>query len=239
MDTQEPEDEYIPLKDAAEIMHYTSRHLKRFIAAGELKAKKPNRNTIWISKSSIKAYHEKHGMRLIDPAEKTNERISRLELALGEAFRQIAEQKAEIAVLKAEVTELKSVHHRQVAELLEEIRHRPDQRTHKKARQSPVERRGLPTNWERLTTFANKHGVKENILRSFVRYDSTLVSLVRRPTATTYLHEWWLSGGQQVRILALLQTQNITYTPCSNCPHQPSDSEENARGLISAGGTNS
>ena len=115
MDTQESEDDYIPLSDAAKLMHYSARHLKRIIAAGELQAIKPNRSMIKVSKASIKAYHERHGERLVDPMDKLKERIAELEQVLGDALRQIA-------VLRAQMAEQQAMHQRQYTDLLAQIR---------------------------------------------------------------------------------------------------------------------
>jgi excinuclease UvrABC nuclease subunit len=213
METQKPEDDdYIPLSEAAKLMHYSARHLKRFIKDGKLEAVRANQSLIKVSKASIKAYQAQYGERLVDPMEMLKERVSRLEQALGDALRQIAEQNAEIGDLKA-------THHRRIAELVEQLHQLAVQRTQKTTGKSPTERRGLPADWERLTIFAKNHDVRESIVRALVKYDSTLVSLVKRPTATTYRYEWWFSGEQQARLLATLRTQDIAYIPCPNCPH--------------------
>lgn len=213
MDTQESEDDYIPLSDAAKLMHYSARHLKRFIAAGELQAIKPNRSMIKVSKASIKTYHERHGERLVDPMDKLKERIAELEQVLGDALRQIA-------VLRAQMAEQQAMHQRQYTDLLAQICALAPQRGCKTGRPSPAEKRGLPADWTRMTTFAENHSLKESTLRALVKYDSTLVTLVERPRATKYKHEWWLSAEQQARVLAMLQDQGIAYTSCTSCPHE-------------------
>lgn len=213
METHEPEDEYLPLSEAAKLMHYSARHLKRIIAAGDLQAIKPNHSLILVSKASIKAYHERHGQRLVDPMDKLKERIADLEQALGDALRQIG-------VLRVQMAEQYAMHQRQYSDLLAQIHALALQRGRNTGESSPAAKRGLPAQWVRMTTFAEHHGLKESILRALVKYDSTLVTLVERPRATKYKHEWWLSAEQQARMLVMLHDQGIAYTSCASCPHE-------------------
>lgn len=211
--TPEPEDDYIPLSEAAKLMHYSARHLKRIIAAGKLESIKPNHSLILVSKASIAAYHERHGERLVDPMDKLKERIAELEQVLGDALRQIG-------VLRAQMADQQAMYQRQYTDLLAQICTLAPQRGRKTGGPSPAEKRGLPADWARMTTFAENHGLKESILRALVKYDSSLVTLVERPRATKYKHEWWLSAEQQVRMLAMLQDQGIAYSSCASCPHE-------------------
>ena len=213
MDIHDPEDDYLPLSEAAKLMHYSARHLKRIIAAGDLQAVKPNHSLILVSKASIKAYHERHGQRLLDPMDKLKERITELEQVLGDALRQIG-------VLRAQMAEQHALHQRQYSDLLAQMHALASQRGRTTGESSPAAKRGLPKEWARMTTFAENHGLKESILRALVKYDSSLVTLIERPRATKYKHEWWLSAEQQARMLAMLQDQGIAYTSCASCPHE-------------------
>ncbi len=206
MDTQKPEDEYILLQDAADLMHYRARQLKRFIAASELVAQRPNRNTILVSKNSINAYHAKHGVRVIDQAAQANERITKLELALGKVLLQLTEQSVETTALKEELANLKVAYQREIAGLTEQIRALAGPRG-RKPKQNAAQRRGFPADWERLPAFARKQDIEENIMRSAATFDSTLVTLYQSHPGAR--HEWWLSPEQQERMLARLHNQDI------------------------------
>lgn len=95
-------------------------------------------------------------------------------------------------------------------------------RKHRDPRQSPAEKRNLPTGSVFVATFMREHapqGVSVHDLKHHQEYAQYTTIVDRSERATRNKQEWWLTPLQQHELIQRWQEQSIAFTTCPACPH--------------------
>jgi excisionase family DNA binding protein len=94
---------------------------------------------------------------------------------------------------------------------------------------SPLEKRHLPVGTLRLVQFAAQHNVTvDDIKALFAQGHIQLTVVTRGEYARRNKQEWWIRPEQQRDLIRYWDEQAITYTPCSQCPHEQEDERVHA-----------
>ncbi|GLV61195.1 hypothetical protein KDH_80110 [Dictyobacter sp. S3.2.2.5] len=245
--TQLQKPTYISAVDAAKLIGISTRTIHRWIEKGKVQARHHGPNQLLILLADAEALaHE--GPAVATPFSLLEDHTSRLEelqTQVNELLEANAQLRAQVTAQDERIEQLERVVHREyeaqsilhklIALSPNALEGRDDTTFHKQRSEvghmvrnlSVLEKRGLPPGSLTLSTFCQCHSGPDGIvhpstIKGMVEAadrKEELITIYQRPTASTNLHEWWLSPLQQQKMIRFWQEQGKPFTPCPACPH--------------------
>lgn len=197
---------YYTMKDVVRKIRYSLRQLERFLASGELVEvdHRPHHERK-ISQASVDAFIEKKGIRLVDDVEVLKQDQQEQKQATGEIARQVVVLQARVEKLEHQITQI-------VVDLATTFLASGGHRSRGSAPAGP-------DGAIMLVDFAKAHHITMGKVRSVVKHNPTLATVIERPDAQQKKHKWMILPAQMAPMLAALEKHGFTYTPCTSCPH--------------------
>jgi excisionase family DNA binding protein len=216
---------YLTGTEAAALMGVNPRTIYRMIGRGELVASHARSNKLRIAYDDVLAWKERQGL----PALSSDDRHEQLFHAVQELTEQVHLLREGVDSLLALFTTARVRVNTQVTDSQEQPSFDPydmarlfagfrSSRTTNRSL-SVLDKRGLPSASMTVAAFAQQHQVKVNRVKKLYEEQQIALTIISRDNAMRNAREWWITPEQQEALVRYWQQQQVSYTPCAQCPH--------------------
>lgn len=216
---------YLTGAEAAALMGVNPRTIYRMIGRGELVASHARSNKLRIAYDDVLAWKERQGQPILSSVDRHEQLVHAVQ-ELSEQVHLLRERVDALLALftaatdrvytqAADSEQQPSFDPHDVARLLTAFR---SSRTTNRSL-SVLDKRGLPTESMTVAAFAQRHQVKVNRVKKLYEEQQIALTIISRDNAMRNAREWWITPKQQEALVHYWQQQQVSYTPCAQCPH--------------------
>jgi excisionase family DNA binding protein len=216
---------YLTGAEAAALMGVNPRTIYRMIDRGELVASHARSNKLRIAYDDVLAWKERQGLPALSSADRHEQLVNAVQ-ELTEQVHLLRDRVDSLLALFTGATD------RAYTQVTDSEKH-PSFDPHGVARlftgfRSPtitnrslfvLDKRGLPSGSMTVAAFAQRHQVKVNRVKKLSEEQQIAFTIILRDNAIRNAREWWITPVQQEALVRYWQQQQVSYTPCAQCPH--------------------
>ncbi len=238
---------YISAVDAAKLIGISTRTMHRWIEKGKVQARHHGPNQLHILLADVEALAREEPA-VITPfslLEEHTTSIEELKVQIDELLATNAQLREQVTTQDGRIEQLERLVRREyeaqsilhkLMSLRSDALEGVDVATLREKRAevgrlardlSVLQKRQLPPGSLTVSTFCKRHSgpngvVHASTIKGTLEAAGRLADLVtiwKRPTASTYTHEWWLTPAQQQDMIFFWQEHGKPFEPCPQCPH--------------------
>ncbi|HZU70140.1 MAG TPA: helix-turn-helix domain-containing protein [Ktedonobacteraceae bacterium] len=215
---------YLTGTEAAALMGVNPRTIYRMIDRGELVASHARSNKLRIAYDDVLAWKERQGLPALSSADRHEQLVHEVQ-ELTEQVHLLRERVDSLLTLftatvraNTHATDSEQQLFLEPHDMARLFMGFPLSRTANRLF-SVLDKRGLPSGSMTVAAFAQRHQMKVNRVKKLYEEQQITLTIIARDNAMRNAHEWWITPEQQEALVRYWQQQQVSYTPCAQCPH--------------------